>query len=60
VIRSLLVFAGALAGWLAGFSLPLVAHHRGDVLLVIAQRDPAEAFAKVEWSLCCSSARFSS
>ncbi len=51
VIRSLLVFAGALAGWLAGFSLPLVAITAATVLLVIAQRDPAEAFAKVEWSL---------
>jgi Na+/H+ antiporter NhaD/arsenite permease-like protein len=51
VIRSLLVFAGALAGWLAGFSLPLVAITAATILLVIAQRDPAEAFAKVEWSL---------
>jgi Na+/H+ antiporter NhaD/arsenite permease-like protein len=51
VIRSLLVFAGALAGWLAGFSLPLVAITAATILLVIAQRDAAEAFAKVEWSL---------
>ncbi|HEY6829578.1 MAG TPA: anion transporter [Gemmatimonadaceae bacterium] len=51
VIRSLLVFAGALAGWLGGISLPLVAITAATVLLVIAQRDPAEAFAKVEWSL---------
>ena len=51
VIRSLLVFGGALAGWLAGFSLPLVAITAATILLVIAQRDPAEAFAKVEWSL---------
>ena len=51
VIRSLLVFAGALAGWLAGFSLPLVAITAATILLVIAQRDPAEVFAKVEWSL---------
>jgi Na+/H+ antiporter NhaD/arsenite permease-like protein len=51
VIRSLFVFAGALVGWLAGFSLPLVAITAATILLVIAQRDPAEAFAKVEWSL---------
>jgi len=51
VVRSLLVFAGALAGWLAGASLPLVAITAAAILLAIAQRDPAEAFAKVEWSL---------
>jgi Na+/H+ antiporter NhaD/arsenite permease-like protein len=51
VVRSLVVFAGALAGWLAGYSLPLVAITAATILIVIAQRDPAEAFAKVEWSL---------
>lgn len=51
VVRSLVVFAGALACWLAGLSLPLVAITAAAILLTIAQRDPAEAFAKVEWSL---------
>jgi Na+/H+ antiporter NhaD/arsenite permease-like protein len=51
VRRSLLVFAGALVGWLSGFSLPLVAITAAAVLLAISQRDPAKAFEKVEWSL---------
>jgi Na+/H+ antiporter NhaD/arsenite permease-like protein len=51
VVRSLIVFAGALVGWLAGASLPLVAITAAAILLAIAQRDPTEAFAKVEWSL---------
>jgi len=51
VIRSLIVFSGALVGWLAGASLPLVAISAAAILLAIAQRDPTEAFAKVEWSL---------
>jgi Na+/H+ antiporter NhaD/arsenite permease-like protein len=51
VTRSLVVFSGALAGWLAGLSLPLVAIAAEAILIAIAQRDPAEAFAKVEWSL---------
>lgn len=51
VVRALLVFAGALAGWLAGASLPLVAITAGAVMTAIAGRDPADAFAKVEWSL---------
>jgi Na+/H+ antiporter NhaD/arsenite permease-like protein len=51
VVKALLVFGGALAGWLAGFSLPLVAIAAGAVMLLIAGRDPAEAFARVEWSL---------
>ena len=51
VTRSLVVFGGALAFWLAGFSLPLVAITAAAILLAIAQRDPTEAFAKVEWSL---------
>lgn len=51
VARALLVFAGALAGWLAGLSLPLVAISAGAIMIAIAGRDPAEAFAKVEWSL---------
>jgi len=51
VVRSLIVFGGALVGWLAGASLPLVAISAAAILLAIAQRDPTEAFAKVEWSL---------
>jgi Na+/H+ antiporter NhaD/arsenite permease-like protein len=51
VVRSLVVFGGALACWLAGASLPLVAISAAAILLAIARRDPAEAFAKVEWSL---------
>jgi len=51
IIRSLVVFAGALVAWLAGFSLPLVAITAAAVLLAISRRDPVLAFAKVEWSL---------
>jgi Na+/H+ antiporter NhaD/arsenite permease-like protein len=51
VRRALLVFTGALVGWLCGFSLPLVAITAAAVLLAISQRDPAKAFEKVEWSL---------
>ncbi|HMA23566.1 MAG: SLC13 family permease [Gemmatimonas sp.] len=51
VVRSLVVFGGALVCWLAGASLPLVAITAAAILLAIAQRDPTEAFAKVEWSL---------
>ncbi len=51
VMRSLAVFTGALVCWLAGLSLPLVAITAAAILVAIAQRDPAEAFAKVEWSL---------
>ncbi|MEO6878674.1 MAG: SLC13 family permease, partial [Gemmatimonadaceae bacterium] len=51
VVRSLIVFAGALGGWLAGLSLPLVAITAAAVLLMVANRDPAKAFEKVEWPL---------
>jgi Na+/H+ antiporter NhaD/arsenite permease-like protein len=51
VKRALLVFAGALIGWVAGLSLPLVAITAAAILLAIAQRDPVKAFEKVEWSL---------
>lgn len=51
VARALVVFAGALVAWLAGLSLPLVAITAAAILLAISQRDPALAFAKVEWSL---------
>lgn len=51
VVKALLIFGGALVGWLAGFSLPLVAITAAAVLIAIAQRDPARAFANVEWEL---------
>ena len=51
VVKALTLFAGALAGWLAGFPLPLVAIAAGALMIAVAGRDPAEAFAKVEWSL---------
>jgi Na+/H+ antiporter NhaD/arsenite permease-like protein len=51
VTKALILFAAALAGWLAGYSLPGVAIAAGTVLVAIAQRDAAEAFARVEWSL---------
>lgn len=51
VVRALIVFCGALAGWLAGFSLPVVAISAAAVLLLVANRDPAKAFEKVEWPL---------
>lgn len=51
VKRALIVFGGALVGWLLGFSLPLVAITAAAILLAISQRDPVKAFEKVEWSL---------
>lgn len=51
VTKALVLFAGALAGWLAGLSLPLVAISAAAVLIAIAGRDPAQAFADVEWEL---------
>ncbi len=51
VIKALAVFGGALAGWLAGLSMPLVAIAAGAVMVAIAGRDAEPAFAKVEWSL---------
>jgi Na+/H+ antiporter NhaD/arsenite permease-like protein len=51
VIKSLVCFGAALAGWLAGYPLPLVAIASGAVLVAISGRDPSHAFAKVEWEL---------
>ncbi|HEY9450817.1 MAG TPA: anion transporter [Gemmatimonadaceae bacterium] len=51
VIKALVVFAAALAAWLVGYSLPGVAIAAGTLMVAIAQRDAAEAFARVEWSL---------
>jgi Na+/H+ antiporter NhaD/arsenite permease-like protein len=49
--RTLIVFAGALAGWLAGLSLPLVAISGGALAIVAARRDPHAMLARVEWPL---------
>ncbi|HEX8718111.1 MAG TPA: anion transporter [Gemmatimonadaceae bacterium] len=51
VIKALVLFAGALACWLAGLSLPLVAITAGAVMIAVGRRDAAQAFARVEWSL---------
>jgi Na+/H+ antiporter NhaD/arsenite permease-like protein len=51
VTKALVVFGGALVGWLAGLSLPLVAIAAAALLIAFARRDPSEAFAKVEWEL---------
>ncbi|HEX6534980.1 MAG TPA: SLC13 family permease [Gemmatimonadaceae bacterium] len=51
VLKALALFGAALAGWLAGLSLPLVAIAAGAVMVAIAGRDPDQAFARVEWSL---------
>jgi Na+/H+ antiporter NhaD/arsenite permease-like protein len=51
VTKALVMFGGALAGWLGGFPLPLVAISAAAIMIAIAGRDPAEAFGKVEWSL---------
>jgi len=50
-IQALALFVAALAGWLAGLPLPGVAIAAGTVMVAIARRDAADAFAKVEWSL---------
>lgn len=50
-LKALAAFGGALACWLAGLPLPIVSIAAGAVLIAIARRDPAEAFARVEWSL---------
>jgi Na+/H+ antiporter NhaD/arsenite permease-like protein len=51
ILKGLVVFMGALAGWLAGGSLPLVAIAAGAVMVLIAQRDPAFAIERVDWEL---------
>lgn len=51
VARALVLFAGALAAWLAGLSLPVVAITAGALMIALGNRDPTEAFANVEWSL---------
>jgi Na+/H+ antiporter NhaD/arsenite permease-like protein len=51
VVKALVLFGAALAAWLAGYSLPGVAITAGALMVAVARRDAAEAFAKVEWSL---------
>ena len=51
VLKGLAVFGVAVVGWLAGGSLPLVAITAGAAMVAVAQRDPAYAIDRVEWSL---------
>ena len=51
VMKGLAMFGVAVIGWLAGGSLPLVALTAGAAMVAIAQRDPAYAIQRVEWSL---------
>ena len=51
VAKALVLFCGALIGWLAGLSLPLVAICAAALLIAVARRDPSQAFAHVEWEL---------
>lgn len=50
-VKCVVVLGAALAGWLAGYSLPLVALAAAAVLVLVARHDPAEAFARVDWPL---------
>ena len=51
IAKGLLMFAVAVAGWLAGGPLPLVAIASGAVMVAIARRDPAYAVERVDWDL---------
>ena len=51
VLIALGIFAGALAAWLVGASLPGVALGAGALMLAAARRDPKPALEKVEWEL---------
>jgi len=51
VVTVLVVFGAAVIAWLAGLSLPLVSITAGAVVIALARRDAAAAFANVEWSL---------
>ena len=51
VLKGLALFGAAVIGWLAGGSLPLVAITAGAAMVAVAQRDPAYAINRVEWSL---------
>jgi Na+/H+ antiporter NhaD/arsenite permease-like protein len=51
VVKGLALFGVAVIAWLAGGSLPLVAIMAGAAMVAVAQRDPAYAINRVEWSL---------
>jgi Na+/H+ antiporter NhaD/arsenite permease-like protein len=51
VLKGLALFGVAVIAWLAGGSLPLVAITAGAAMVAVAQRDPAYAIDRVEWSL---------
>jgi len=51
VVKGLALFGVAVIAWLAGGSLPLVAIMAGATMVAVAQRDPAYAINRVEWSL---------
>src|SRR5437773_825041 len=51
VLKALVLFGVAVIAWLGGGSLPLVAITAGAVMVAVAQRDPAYAIDRVEWSL---------
>jgi Na+/H+ antiporter NhaD/arsenite permease-like protein len=51
VAKGLALFGVACVAWLAGGSLPLVAITAGALMVAVAQRDPAYAIDRVEWSL---------
>jgi Na+/H+ antiporter NhaD/arsenite permease-like protein len=51
VTKALVLFGVAVIAWLAGGSLPLVAITAGAGVVAVAQRDPAYAINRVEWSL---------
>jgi len=51
VTKGVLVFGVACVAWLAGGPLPLVAITAGALMVAVAQRDPAYAIDRVEWSL---------
>src|SRR6267378_2251668 len=51
VVKALVLFGVAVIAWLGGGSLPLVAITAGAVMVAVAQRNPAYAIDRVEWSL---------
>jgi Na+/H+ antiporter NhaD/arsenite permease-like protein len=51
VAKGLAMFVVAVAGWLLGGSLPLVAITCGALMVAIAHRDPAYAVERVDWDM---------
>ncbi len=51
VIKGIVCFGLAVAGWLAGWSLPGVAIAAGALMVLLARRDPAYAIERVDWDL---------